>query len=103
MVNTEDLQKEVFRLLDKAGRDPRLTPRLLREKAEKTLKLDKGALKPKREKIKTMILQWLHEDQIKIMKLLARVAKVSGSAPTLFKEVKTLATDQERIDFLRER
>lgn len=50
--------KTVTKLLDKAGKDPRLTPRILREKAEQRLSLSKGDLKPQREKIKDIIWDW---------------------------------------------
>lgn len=54
----EDVEKTVTKLLDKAGHDPRLTPRILREKAEQRLNLAKGDLKPKRESIKVIICDW---------------------------------------------
>lgn len=54
----EQLLQTITKLLDKAGRDPRLTPRLLREKAEQRLTLTKGDLKPQRERIKTIICDW---------------------------------------------
>jgi phage-related tail protein len=54
----EQLAQTVTKLLDKAGKDPRLTPRLLREKAEQRLTLTKGELKPQRERIKNIICEW---------------------------------------------
>lgn len=57
--NGEDaMVKTITKLLDKAGRDPRLTPRILREKAEQRMELSKGDLKPKRDKIKDVIYEW---------------------------------------------
>ncbi len=48
----------LVKLLDKAGHDPRLTPRLLREKAEDRLSMKRHSLKPKREWIKKIIVRW---------------------------------------------
>ena len=39
---SEDAKQTLKRLLDKAGNDPRLTPRILREKAEQKLHLETG-------------------------------------------------------------
>ena len=52
------MQATVTKLLDKAGSDPRLTPRILREKAEQRMNLLKGDLKPNRERIKDIIYEW---------------------------------------------
>lgn len=48
----------LVKLLDKAGHDPRLTPRILREKAEDRLSMKRRSLKPKREWIKKVIVRW---------------------------------------------
>ena len=48
----------LVKLLDKAGHDPRLTPRILREKAEDRLSMKRHSLKPKREWIKKVIVRW---------------------------------------------
>jgi ElaB/YqjD/DUF883 family membrane-anchored ribosome-binding protein len=68
----------ITKLLDKAGKDPRLTPRILREKAEQRLELAKGSLKSKREKIKDIIYKWwikqasmTEEKESQIMKLVS--------------------------------
>lgn len=54
----ELLLKTITKLLDKAGKDPRLTPKILREKAEQRMELSKGHLKDKREAIKLIICEW---------------------------------------------
>jgi len=54
----EDVEKTITKLLDKAGHDPRVTPRILREKAEQRMNLTKGDLKSKREIIKAIICDW---------------------------------------------
>jgi hypothetical protein len=57
-VDKEALQAMLFKLLDKAGRDIRLTPRVLRKKAEEKMKLPTGGLNDKKETIKRVIMKW---------------------------------------------
>lgn len=59
----EVLLQTITKLLDKAGRDPRLTPRILREKAEQRMSLNKGDLKSKREHIKDVIYEWWNKQK----------------------------------------
>ena len=54
----QELFTNVLKLLNKAGQDPRLTPRILRKKLEERMKLAEGELKSKRELIKTHIFKW---------------------------------------------
>eukprot|EP01031_Cornospumella_fuschlensis_P027568 gene27568-33295_t len=105
-----DLKSVVYRLLDKAGEDPRLTPRLLREKAEQKLNMPRGDLKAKREEIKDMIVKWYiekkeREEEITrtVMKMLAKIGKVAGLAPAIFKGMKEMDSDEQRILELRKR
>lgn len=57
-VDCERIERMVNKLLDKAGNDPRLTPRLLREKTEQRLDLKKDQLKSSRTLIKELICSW---------------------------------------------
>ena len=57
-IDVDKMRTLVVKLLDKAGEDPRLTPRLLRNKMEDKMNLERGALKVKRELIKTLIVKW---------------------------------------------
>ena len=57
-IDVDKMRALVIKLLDKAGEDPRLTPRLLRNKMEDKMNLERGALKVKRELIKTLIVKW---------------------------------------------
>ena len=57
-VDIECIERMVNKLLDKAGKDPRLTPRLLREKTEQRLDLKKDHLKSSRTLIKELICSW---------------------------------------------
>lgn len=57
-VDSECIERMVNKLLDKAGKDPRLTPRLLREKTEQRLDLKRDHLKSSRALIKELICSW---------------------------------------------
>jgi hypothetical protein len=57
-VDKDALAAMMFKLLDKAGRDQRLTPRVLRKKAEEKLKLPSGGLDDKKELMKKIIMKW---------------------------------------------
>jgi len=57
-IDDQDLFTNVLKLLNKAGNDRRLTPRILRKKLEERMKLPEGGLKSKRELIKTHIFKW---------------------------------------------
>lgn len=61
-IDIEQLQVTVTKLLDKAGTDVRLTPRLLREKVEQRMKLEPDTLRPLKPKIMTMIVDWWKEN-----------------------------------------
>lgn len=62
-VEDTKLVQMIMKLLNKAGKDPRVTPRILRSKAEERLQLPKDALKPKREYIKKLIARWWKDQQ----------------------------------------
>mmetsp|Transcript_8747 Transcript_8747/g.14558 ORF Transcript_8747/g.14558 Transcript_8747/m.14558 type:complete len:273 (-) Transcript_8747:221-1039(-) len=106
----EVLLKTITKLLDKAGKDPRLTPRLLREKAEQRMTLEKGKLKPKREKIKRIICDWwekqyavkVDKDAI-LLKSLIKLARVSGNTPRALQGLQEMVTTEEKINTLRQR
>jgi hypothetical protein len=61
-VDKEVVVRVMMKLLDKAGNDPRLTSRILREKVEEKLKLKKGDLKSKREFMKLHTLKWWYDN-----------------------------------------
>ena len=80
-LDNQSLKLQAIRLLDKAGRDPRLTPRILREKCEDKLQLPRYALKPKRSMLKKLIIKWLiqnHELIAEIDKEIDKSAKTSA-------------------------
>lgn len=106
----DSLDNVICRLLDKAGRDSRCTLKLLRDKAEKRMNLSSGELKSKREEIKQIILNWWEKEEAKEkqalrnkLAILVRLAKAAGQAPGIFKGVKELPNDEERIKVLSQK
>ncbi len=94
----------VVKLLDKAGKDPRLTIRILREKAESRLQLKKGSLKPLRPKIKDCVVKWwmVQEEEARhCLKMMVRLSKASGNTSALLGLQGMIATEQ--INAIRNR
>jgi len=63
-IDSEVLDSTIYRLLGKAGLDPRCTPAILRAKTEQKLKLEKDELLPYRVRIKKLIIKWWKETQM---------------------------------------
>ena len=63
-IDSEVLDSTIYRLLGKAGLDPRCTPAILRAKTEQKLKLEKDALLVYRVRIKKLIVKWWKETQM---------------------------------------
>ena len=87
------VEESIKRLLQKAGTDPRVTPRLLREKAEQRLKLALHTLKPMREDIKNMIMEWHQERMEKLgqdIKLLVKLTKASGIDASIYADLREM-------------
>mmetsp|Transcript_34598 Transcript_34598/g.32964 ORF Transcript_34598/g.32964 Transcript_34598/m.32964 type:complete len:205 (+) Transcript_34598:87-701(+) len=57
-IDQKELKDIVMKLLEKKGDDPRLTPRLLREKTEQKMHLEKDALFKMKSQIMGMIESW---------------------------------------------
>lgn len=105
----DDTQLRMFvnKLMDKAGQDKRLTPRLLREKVEMKMQLPPGSLKCKRARIKAMIFDWWSKNveplpkfsgsskddnadvdpDLLMLRNLAKYAKAVGKGPNYFKDL----------------
>ena len=115
-IDDSNLRQTVNKLMDKAGKDQRLTPRLLREKAEQKMKLPKGALKCKRTKIKVMIIDWWDKNvepvptatsktadgvevdpELVILRSLAKYAKAVGKGPAYFKELTGSTVEKAKV------
>jgi hypothetical protein len=64
VVDTSVLDHTIYKLLDKAGTDPRCTPNILRSKAESKMKLEAGALESFRLRVKKLIVKWWKENQL---------------------------------------
>jgi hypothetical protein len=62
-IKTEELDQTVYRLLGKAGLDPRCTPNILRAKTESKMKLETGDLVPFKLRIKKLIIKWWKDTQ----------------------------------------
>ena len=104
--SNDEIKEQIMKLLHKAGTDPRVTPRLLREKAEQKLKLDKNALKGKRPVIKDWIMEWWMERQSKLgedLKLLVKLSKAAGYAPGIFQDIRLMEDREEQIKILSQR
>ena len=63
-IDSEVLDSTVYRLLGKAGLDPRCTPNILRAKTEQKMKLEKDQLLPYRMRIKKLIIKWWRDTQM---------------------------------------
>jgi hypothetical protein len=110
----------VNKLMDKAGQDKRLTPRLLREKAEMKMKLAPGALKCKRARIKVMIFDWWSKNveplpkipgpddadvdpDLAMLRNIAKYAKAVGKGPNFFKDLGADKSNADKSKVLRKR
>jgi hypothetical protein len=117
VVDDSKLKDMILKLLDRAGSNPRLTARLLREKAEERLKLDKDALKYKREDIKKIIAEWWNANMVSkppvvkketpfstdaTLQALTRLAKALGKGPVFFKKIADESTGA-KIRHIRQR
>jgi hypothetical protein len=107
---SDNLETTIIKLLDKAGRDPRCSLKLLRDKAEKRMALPLNSLKPKREEIKQIIMKWWEKEELKDkqfhhhkLALLVKLAKAGGFAPGIFKGVKELSSDEQRVKVLSQK
>lgn len=106
----ETMKNQIQKLLDKAGTNPKLTPRLLREKAEQRLKLQPGELntRTRREIIKNVIIKWWNENVKKesaepppkistktpdeqTLHKLGKVVKAAGVGPQVFARLQDLS------------
>lgn len=109
-----ELKAAVIKLLERAGRHPKLTPRILREKAEKILKLEPHTLKSKREYVKKVAIQWWRSEKEVIHPIetastsssnselakLSKIAIVVGKS-SLLKELTEYANNKEKVNYLR--
>jgi hypothetical protein len=106
-----ELREIVMKLLDRAGKDPRLTARLLREKAEEKLKMKKDSLKKHRSEIKDMIEVWWRKNMMKedadeelaMLKRLVKYAKAVGKGPAFFKGIADVNSYAEKASIIRKR
>lgn len=99
-IDQVQLKAIVLKLLDKAGHDPRLTPRILRNKVEDKMSIERGGLKIKRDYIKTLIFKWWKvnhpESAITSGPLPAIKAGGSASSSSSVDKVKTEPTEDDK-------
>lgn len=87
-VDDQTVKVQAIRLLDKAGKDPRLTLRILREKCEDRLKLSRYALTPRRDMLKKLTMKWLAQNPeltAEIDKEMYKSIAKTAAAPTVAK------------------
>lgn len=102
-VKEDDIRRVVTNLLDKAGRDPRLTPKILRLKTESKLQVETGGLLKHRNVIKDIIWNWWEDTQTRNLQQLVQISKDCGLAPGIFKGLKELPTTTEKVETLVQR
>lgn len=101
-VSLEEVRKVVDKLLEKAGKDPRLTPKILRLKAESKMQLPAGSLKKFRNDIKDIIWQWWEDDQLHTLQQLVLLTRALQLNP-LLKGLKEMSSVTERVEVLTAR
>lgn len=95
-----------MKLLEKAGTDERLTPRLLREKTAQKMKLAPEDLKKMKTEIMKLIIQWwdnAHPDSRTIVSRLSILARAVGKGPNFFKDINLQESHTEKAKQMRKR
>ena len=104
------LKAQTIKLLEKSGRHPQLTPRILRTKLEQKLGLAAKALRKQREYIKDVAIVWwldaasegeTSEESLALQRL-SKLAKAANKGPAIFKAIANMSTD-DKINYLRKR
>lgn len=102
-VDFSKVRAVIEKLLQKAGKDPRVTPKILRMKAESKLELSSGQLKQYRNQIKGVIWEWWESDQAYTLQQLVFLSRALQLAPAILKGIKELATVTEKVETLTSR
>ena len=112
-LNLTEVEAVVNKLLDKAGTDDRLTPRLLRQKVEQKMKIEPDSLLPLKSNLLIMISNWWDKNfPVKIvasvqtpMSLsvdsLSKFARAVGKGPHFFKTLKQNSEEEKALDIMR--
>jgi hypothetical protein len=109
----KEVKEGVWKLMDQAGRHPKLTPKIVRTQLEKKLSQPMGSLKSFRPLIKKIIFYWWvdsekelggAEDNSTIFALqsLISLAKAAGKFPAVLKNITTESPEKKVIE-LRQR
>ena len=119
-IDPAQLTSVLNKLLDKAGTDARLTPRLLREKAEQRMKLEPGQLITRKADIMDVIVSWWMENNPSTvepraasnngpsdataltLQRLSKYAAAVGKGPRFFKDL-SQDSDIEKAKDIRKR
>lgn len=102
-VDFEKVKPVIEKLLEKAGKDPRVTPKLLRMKAESKLQLSSGQLKSFRNQIKDVIWKWWEDDQSYTLQQLVHLSRALSLAPAILKDIKAIPSVTGRVEELSKR
>lgn len=113
----DEIKKITWALLQKAGHNPKLTPRLLRQQLEKQMKVQSGSFDKYRKLIKSVIFVWWDQSQDDLglnsnkqvddknaafaLQMLTQLAKAAGKMPGVMKNLPEEPHD--RIKALREK
>jgi hypothetical protein len=102
-VDSTKIKEVIEKLLNKAGKDPRVTLKILRTKAESKLQLPSGSLKEHRQLIKDTIWEWWEADQSHVLTQFVYLARAHGLAPAILKGMKEIPSVTGRLEILQER
>ena len=126
------LDQTVTKYLSRAGTDPRCTPKVLREKTEDKMKLERGTLEAFKPRIKKLIIKWWKEsgkeqvsnstkvkeempdkvtpavvppseEEVRMWKAFKAFAKASGKGAELLAGLNEIKVAGDRIAALRKR
>ena len=112
-LNLTEVEAIVKKLLDKAGTDDRLTPRLLRQKVEQKMKIEPDSLLPLKTEILEMISDWWDKNfpekvvsggqqpTSSSINNLSKFARAVGKGPAFFKTLNQNSDEEKANDILK--
>ena len=112
-LNLKEVEAVVNKLLDKAGTDERLTPRLLRQKVEQKMKIEPDSLLPVKANILKMISDWWDKNFPEkngasgqpplpsSVESLSKFARAVGKGPQFFKTLNHNSDEEKALDILK--
>lgn len=112
-LNLKEVEAVVNKLLDKAGTDERLTPRLLRQKVEQKMKIEPDSLLPVKANILKMISDWWDKNfpdkngasgqppLSSSVESLSKFARAVGKGPQFFKTLNHNSDEEKALNILK--